>query len=457
MGKKKNRASPKEEMLKLRCKAIPKYRGEEWISTSLPKQCELWLPGLGHSIGKDSSRRQVITAEMQDLLERHHWKWPKQAIYFVSDLHADADAFLASLVASGGVEKSGRRDKELKLTKRGRGALFLVGGDCFDKGPSNLRLLRVIRLLMKSGARVRILAGNHDVRMLQGINSVGLEPDPRTDHFFVRLGPKTVPFLKEIWDEYLEGSRGLRGVPSLRECRRRLYPSKRWFNDFPRLASWIMPEKSIERELKRLCTKLAGFEESCSKAGMDLRMIYAAVQKWEQHFIHKKGEFSWFFKQMCLAYRAGSFLFIHAGLDDRIAQIIQRDGVKRLNREFQRQILDDPFEFYYGPLANTVRTKYRDVDMPLTRRGIEMVKKQGIYAIVHGHNNRLHGQHIVLRQGILDFECDATLDRNSRKKVGLKGIGAAATVFTAKRQVIGISNDYPWVRLFDPRALVGKR
>ena len=186
---------------------------------------------------------------------------------------------------------------------------------------------------------------------------------------------------------------------------------------------------------------------------MTLRMVFAAVKQWERLFIHKKGEFSWFFKQMRLAYKDGSFLFIHAGLDDRIAQMIKRYGVKHLNKEFQRQVLSDPFDFYYGPLANAMRTKYREVDMPLTARGIEMVRKRGIYAIVHGHHNRLHGQRIMLRKGIINFECDATLDRNSRKKEGLKGIGAAATLFTRKRQVLGISNDYPSIKLFDPRAL----
>ena len=156
---------------------------------------------------------------------------------------------------------------------------------------------------------------------------------------------------------------------------------------------------------------------------------------------------------MRLAHQDGSFLFIHAGVDDRIAKIIRDRGIDYLNREFRRQVLSDPFDFYYGPLANTLRTKYRDVDMPLTSRGVSMVRKRGIHVIVHGHHNRLHGQRIMLRNGMINFECDATLDRNSRKKEGLKGIGAAATVFTRQRQVLGISTDYPAVKLFDPRAL----
>jgi hypothetical protein len=456
MGKKNGTGKAKRLLREMKCDFIPDYRGVEWISPSLPDKCELWLPGKGrtHSIAKDLSHHRAISVEFQRAVQQSQWKWPSRTICFVSDLHADTDAFFASLVASGGISKTGQRDRDFELTRSGRKALFLIGGDCFDKGPSNLRLLRAIRKLTKKGARVRILAGNHDVRMMQGIHSVGLEDDPRTDHFFVRMGPKMVPFLKEIWDEYLDGKRGLRGVPELHECRRRLYPRKRWFSDFPRLASWVMPDKTIEREMKKLREKMDSFEQDCERAGLSLRMVYAAVKQWERLFVDKRGEFSWFFRQMRLAYRSGSFLFLHAGLDDRIAKVIRDKGVRYLNKEFSRQVLDDPFDFYYGPLANTLRTKYRDVDMPLTRQGVSAVNECGVYILVHGHHNRLQGQRIMLRKGMINFECDTTLDRNSRKKEGLKGIGAAATVFTRQHQVLGISTDYPAVKLFDPRILM---
>ncbi|MGD8618781.1 MAG: metallophosphoesterase, partial [Gammaproteobacteria bacterium] len=79
---------------------------------------------------------------------------------------------MASLVASGGIEKTGKRDEAFRLTDAGRSALFILAGDCFDKGPENLRLLRILRLLMDQGACMHVLAGNHDVRTLLGMRSV---------------------------------------------------------------------------------------------------------------------------------------------------------------------------------------------------------------------------------------------------------------------------------------------
>ena len=193
------------------------------------------------------------------------------------------------------------------------------------------------------------------------------------------------------------------------------------------------------------------FEGDCARAGLSLRMVYAAVLKWQELFLQPKGEFFWFFDRMQLAHREGSFLFVHAGLDDRIARVVVDKGVGRLNRKFRRQVQKDPFDFYYGPIANTIRTKYREIDMPLTRRGVELLHQKGIQVIVHGHLNLLHGQRIMLRKGMVNFECDGTVDRNTRKREGLSGVGAAVTVFCPEQLVMGISADFPAIKVFDPR------
>jgi hypothetical protein len=434
-------------------KSLPVYQGVKWIHSQLPVESEPWPLNSHRSTTKEKGQRSSTTQLLNELLRETSWRWPKRHLFFFSDLHADADAFIASLIASGGVRKTGEKDMDLKLTHAGRKASFVIGGDCFDKGPSNLRLLRVIHRLIKMGARVRILAGNHDIRIKLGIASVGMDPDPRLDHFFIRMGSKAIPMLKEISDEYLQGKAALKGIPSTRDCRRRLYPPKRWFNEFPKLASWIMPDKRALKEVKRLREKVESFESDCEKASLSLRRVYAAALKWQALFLQPQGEFSWFFKRMRLAYRRGSFLFVHAGVDDRTAKLINRHGVKQLNRQFLEYVEDEFFEFYYGSLANTIRTKYRDVDMPLTFKGAELMHDAGIHVIVHGHANRHYGQRIMLRKGMVNFECDATIDCYSRAKEGLEGEGAAVTIFHPDRLVLGISTDYPRIKIFDPTML----
>ena len=440
--------------LKNSCKYLPRYKGASWVEADLPGQGQVWMPGKQLSVKKDAYHSAAYAQEMHKAIGGEPWKWPKRTLYFISDMHADADAFMASLVASGGVEKTGPRDKDFKLTGAGRKARFIIGGDCFDKGPSTLRLLDVVRRLIDCGADIQLLAGNHDVRMMIGIKSVGMEPNPRTDHFFIRMGPKMVPFLTEIRDRYLQGKDALHGIPDSRECRRRLYPPKSWFREFPQLAVWAMPEKTIESEVQKLRKKMKIFEADCEKAELSIRMVYAAARKWQQLFLSSKGEYAWFYKRMKLGCREGSFIFVHAGIDDRAAKLISEKGMKHINRKFRKQMYRDPFDFYYGSMANIIRTKYRPVDMPLTRHGVKLLrKKSGVHAIVHGHRNLLHGQRIMLRKGMVNFECDTTLDCNSRKKEGLAGQGAAVTIFRPEGLVMGVSTDYPYIKVFEPASI----
>ena len=235
---------------------FPHYKGEEWTGTKLPTVSENWLVGKKRSVNKDRYHRKEYSRELEEIIGKEAWKWPKHPVFFISDVHGDADAFIASLVASGVIKKTGSRDKDIKVTDTCRKSKILIGGDCFDKGPSTLRLLRVVKVLLRKHADVMILAGNHDVRMMLGINSIDLEPDPRTDHFFIRMGRKMVPFLKEISEQYLQGENALRDVPSARECRRILYPPKSWFRDFPLHAVWHMPDATIEKEVEKLHDKI---------------------------------------------------------------------------------------------------------------------------------------------------------------------------------------------------------
>jgi len=427
-----------------------KAKRKIWLEVEMPDKAQDWTKSGRKAICNDRSSRRSLDHELRKVTAQGPWKWPKRRIFFFSDLHADADAFIGSLIMSGGVEKTGPGDGDLRLTKAGRAGLFIIGGDCFDKGPSSLRLLRVVKTLRDLGARLKILAGNHDVRMLLGARAVATRKDPRNEHFFVRMGPKMVPFLNEVWELYLKDGKKLRDVPGARECRRLLYPSKSWFKTFLFHASWAMPDQTVERELKRMRRKMGQFEQVCEDAGLSIRMVYAAAMKWRELFLSKNGEFAWFFGDMDLIHREGSFLFLHAGLDDRIARLIEEKGLKKLNKMFHAQVHGDPFDFYYGPLANMIRTKYRPVDMPLTRYGAGLIHGMGIHAVVHGHLNLLHGQRIMLRRGIVNFECDATLDRNTRRKEGLSGIGAAATVIEPGKRVIGISNDCAYRKVFEP-------
>lgn len=428
---------------------LPHYHGEKWLRATLPTEIEPWLDGNKHLLRHRQGGSAKTRIKLKQLLANHAWQWPQRDICFISDLHADADALFDSLIASGGIEKTGADDGAFHLTKQGKKMLFIFGGDFFEKGPSNLRLLRAIKLVIDSGARVRILAGNHDIRVLFGMRGAGRADDPLNGHFFIRMGKKSIPFLCEIRDNYLSNKGAMKGVPDEQSCRKLLFPDGCWKRHFSKQAAKQMSASSLTQELRKIEQKSTRFVEQCAKARLSLREVYAAACQWQQLFLTKKGEFNWFFKKMKLVYRKGSFLFVHAGLDDRFASSLHDHGVASLNRQFKKQIMASPFDFYYGAEANAIRTKYRTSDRNLTGKGSWMLHSSGIHAIVHGHRNLHRGQRIALRKSMLHFECDVTLDAHSRSREGLSGLGGGVTLIQPEGRILGISSDYHRIKLFE--------
>jgi len=431
-------------------KYFNRYYGRKWINARLPTKPQIWMLGPYElSVKKDNELTYAIICEITAHLENDSWVWPKRTVYFFSDMHADADAFIASLVASGGIEKTGSKDKQFKLTKEGKKARFILGGDCFDKGPSTLRLLRVIKLLIDKGGDVTILAGNHDIRTLVGILSLAKKSSPSTEHFFIRMGLKPLPLFKEIYNTYLKGKKYK--TPGTKKCRKKLFPSDDWEKQFPKLAKKYLSEGAIKKDMKRTLEKRDHFEEWCAKENLTLKQVYAAAEKWQKLFLHPKGEFYWFFKHLKLASKEGSFFFVHAGVDNISARMIRDHGIKGINKQFKRELKSDQFKLYHGPLGNMIRTKYRNYERHFTKKGALMMYNSGINAIVHGHRNLYYGQRIMLRKGIINFECDTSLDINTRKKEGVvRGLGAAVTIIHPQKLILGISSDYPFIKVFEP-------
>ncbi|MDO6443389.1 metallophosphoesterase [Marinobacter sp. 2_MG-2023] len=429
-------------------KFIPKISDKKHhtdVLNRLPSDWESW-PEDKASINDANALNTFVKRS-----KKNSFRWPKKPVVFISDAHADADAFEASLLAAGVIKRHGNHHCEYVLTKFGESAEIVVGGDCLDKGPSNLALLRSLAHLYRLKADVTLLAGNHDLRLLMGLLSLERDNDVGSQHFFVRMGKKVVPLFKEVFEQYLANSKWQKGVPSEDECRRALFPDEDWFESFPFYAAGFLTAAGIDRETSKMETKTHKFEQHCAAAGLTLQQVYAAAMVCRSLFLKRSGEFNWFFRKMCLVKQRGSFLFLHAGLDDRMAQLLAKRGIKYANRAFKKNLRSQNlFNFYYSPLANTFRTKYRNADLPLTKRGTKATTKAGIFVLVQGHINQCAGQRITLKKGLIHIEADITLDAHSRQREGLDGFGAGATLIDKKRGVVGISCDYPRAKVFKP-------
>jgi hypothetical protein len=411
----------------------------------LPTINECW-PASAHTPGQDAE--QASLERVRDYASSRVWRWPSRVIYFVCDIHADTDAFLLSLVASGGIERTGAGDHEYRLTQAGRGATFIVGGDCFDKGPGNLRLLLCLKHLIDLGADVSILAGNHDLRTYLGLFHVGRR-ETELQHCFAQMGKKSIPLLLEI-REAARRAGGLDG-PRLEpaQVRRRLFPDSAWYKDFPAWAAESAPLPELCPDVAEIQEKSLQIEAACRRAGLSLDELYRAALRARRTLIEPEGELAWYFERMTLARQEGSFLFVHAGVDDTVAQVLQQGGVPALNAWYRRLFAGDLFALYHGPVGNVVRTRYRDIDPALGAQGRADLHAAGIHAIVHGHRSLADGQRLSLRAGVLQIECDASVDQNTRLHKGLRGPGGAAVILHPSGRIQAISTDYPRIRTLD--------
>jgi len=431
-----------------RSEFIPEYKGIEWLNGNLPTECIIWpIPKKAKCMYEPADEFAVSAKKVRKYAKQKPWVWPSRQHLFFSDMHADADAFLRSLVASGGVEIIGTGDEDFILTPLGAQAAFVIGGDCFDKGPSNLRLFRVLAKLRTLGADLHLLVGNHDLRTYIGLECAGRK-DTRHAHLFVRMGKKAAPLFKEIYETYFAGSDHSYEMTE-DDVREHLFPDEEWYKNFPESVRGIIPEERIAKELRRIREKTSEFEFRCKKIGMSLAMVYETIYKAREIFLDKDGEFGWYFDEMKLCHQAGSFLMLHAGVDDEVANVIRQRGIDGLNADYYRALDGDLFDLYNGPLGNAFRTKYRESDLPFTGKGLTDINEAGIYAIIHGHRSLLYGQQITMRNGLLNFECDASVDCNTRELEDLLGKGGAVTIVRPDARILGISTDYPLAKMFD--------
>ncbi|WP_296589935.1 metallophosphoesterase [Roseibium sp.] len=410
--------------------------------TGFPRDLEIWPLAEDHSGGN----LEAVRASLRAAASHGNWLWPDQPVVFVSDPHADADGFLRSLVASGAVR---RRGDDFSLTAFGNTAKIVVGGDCLDKGPSNLDMLDALRELIDQGADLHLLAGNHDLRLRLAIRGLTMPRTPLTEHLFVRMGRKILPLLREIRTRYVT-SADLARVPDEKACRKKIFPSRDWVETFPVAAAPYLTPAGIDKEMRKLKKKSKQFAKQAKAEGLTMRELYAAALCCHDLFLTPGGAYSWFFTAMDVIERIGSLLFVHAGIDDAMCDLLAHQGSKAVNARYRLEAEKDPFSFYSGSVANLVRTKYRPVDGLLTEEGVNALHECGIKMIVQGHVNNHRGQRILSKRGLLHLEGDVTLDRSSRHLEGLPGIGAGATLIFPTGDVVGLSSDYPRVKHFKP-------
>lgn len=431
---------------------LPQVHDELRELVQIPTDCAKWSLDQAHSAGGTRASLRNLQHSLRAAATHGPWEWPERPLVFLSDLHADAEGFLRSLVAAGTIRRQGLGPCDFELTDFGRSCQIVVGGDCLDKGPSNLDLLDALRALFDAGAEVHLLVGNHDIRLVVALAALVHPPSPLTDHLFVRMARKAIPLFREVRDRHDVFDQPDE-IPGEDICRARIYPGADWHKRFAGMAAACLSPETIDKECRKLRKKVDSFDADLTRSGLTLRELYASALFCRRLFLGPGGAYHWFFDRMQMVNRKGSLLFVHAGLCDSLCETVAKGDVEAVNAGFIRQAFETPFEFYFGEIANMARTKYRLVDRRLSACGVRRLHEAGIKMVVQGHVNNHSGQRLLAKCGLVHLEGDVTLDRASRRNEGLSGIGAGATLIYPSGDIVGLSADFPKAKLFQPDSI----
>jgi hypothetical protein len=415
------------------------YDGWDFVGGNFPLAWEPW----DTSVFEPSGPSQPSSARFVP---------PEREVFVFCDAQGDPGATLRSFVLSGAVAKIGPDDEDIELSPRGERGVFVFLGDMLGRGQSSLRVLRILRRLKDLGADVRVLAGNEELRMYLALWAIGRQ-EGQYAHLTVRGGKQLVGWIQEVLgDPNIDTSATL----GEQEAKEMLLVGDEWFERFPEWSEGIVPPQHRVRELSRIKEKCVEFVMALEEAKLTFaEAATAAIGLREACFV---GEFECFFNSMRLMEQIGSTLFVHAGVNDVVTEQIRADqGVDGLNDEFRRMLKVSPMAMYHGNLGNCVRTRYRISDEPLGDGGIRALEQAGVSLLVHGHS--VSGgddgdgcQRLSRRGGVMDVDCDVTINVHRRAKLGLEQAGAAVVILQPSGLLCGLSSDMESGRWVDCRA-----
>lgn len=372
----------------------------------------------------------VKTDTVQKQIKKWDWHFPKRPVFFTTDIHGDVKALNRSL--HHGRIGYGIVDEEApELSHYGSSGTFIIGGDLIDKGPSSVKVLKAVNdLCIKNN--VRVLMGNHDLRTIVGLEGL-YSNNPLAKHSLVRLGSRLVELSIDVSGNlpYKVYQNGYRRASSDYESVFTI--DEKWERDFRDSVRGALKSR-VEKEIRKTRKKAHELRGAMLQQQMSYILLWKLLDQL-YNFMYSLE----FVKNIEVLYRAGSFLFVHAGLNDTAASYIAKHGVEGLNQYARRSLKTHPFHTYNGWIGDLTRTKnvgYKPSNyFSLTDKGTSLLHSIGIHGFLRGHQSNIKGPTVSAtphKEPLLEIGCDCCMNMNSRREEG---------VYTPGHSLVRLSNN----------------
>lgn len=362
-----------------------------------------------------------------------------EPIVALGDLEGNATALIYALIKVGYIEKKTFPDgtKQAVVTETGKNKKVVQTGDVFDRGKFPLKTQKRIQAMRHQGLNFITVAGNHDVHNLHLASCPSVVND---DPKFYKFISDSTPYITSFND----AKKRMDAIHQLIEYNQTEEPQQ-FLCDAHAYLIWRFTDPNVSDNNGLL--KEIQAQYFCDNT--EEPTIREFLQKMHQLYYgneEKPGEMQNFTDNIVPFYSQWPVFFLHGGIDDTWAELIEQLGIEGAISFFQKQVKNgDLFEFYHpeGKYGKLFWARGKKV---LSKKAVDVLKKLGYTTIIRGHDPQKDNLHSVQNiDGITIVNNDVGLSHGNIAGIVVNNLGKIIGFNPSDKQTIKILGQLPTI------------
>lgn len=302
----------------------------------------------------------------------------RRPVLAIGDLDADFSSLVKIMDKAGYItfeNTPGEQQKDIRLREKGLTGTVVQTGDFFDRGKDLLTMLEFIGILRENGVDFRMTAGNHDLMALYAFSCPSvINADPE----FYQLVKDTIricSYEKGIDPQQIANAVIRNDI--IHNCNGN---SHIHHADVLNFINWYFEGgRNFLKEIQD------PEHQYFDKHNPSLRKQLEKAHE----LMFGDSVYAETLQNLSVFEPIDDVLYLHAGIDDYWADIIEEKGLERINREFRDDIEEHNLKDYvFGMKRHAFWRRHS----ALTPHSAQVIKNLGFNAVVRGHDTMSSGQ-----------------------------------------------------------------
>lgn len=302
----------------------------------------------------------------------------RRSVLAIGDLDADLSSLVKIMDRAGFIDFENSPDyqkSDIRLREKGLAGTVVQTGDFFDRGKDLLTMLEFISILRENGVDFRMTAGNHDLMALYAFSCPSVT---KSDPEFYRLVQDIIRFCS--YQPAIDPQRIAAAVIKNDNINGYDGNSHIHHSDVLNFINWYFAGgRNFLIEMRH--------PEHSHFAGPN-PSLREQMEKAHQ-LMFGDSVYSETLKNLSIFEPIDDVIYLHAGIDDYWADMIEEKGLDRVNKEFREDLAKKNLqEYVFGSKKNAFWRRHS----ALTPHSAQVIKNLGFSAVVRGHDITASGQ-----------------------------------------------------------------